>query len=63
MKTGQEEASVGKSDKKSDKSEKFEKMYRTQKKRADDLENQLVDAKMKWANLDMENDEICLKMQ
>ena len=32
-------------------------------KRADELESQLVEAKMKWANLDMENDELCMKIQ
>jgi len=31
--------------------------------RANDLENQLVEAKMQWANLDMENDELTLKLQ
>ena len=31
--------------------------------RAEDLESQLVAAKMKWANLDMENDELANKLQ
>ncbi len=32
-------------------------------RRANGLENQLVEAKMQWANLDMENDELTLKLQ
>lgn len=31
--------------------------------RANDLESQLIEAKMHWANLDMENDELTQKLQ
>ena len=31
--------------------------------RANDLESQLIEAKMHWANLDMENDELAQKLQ
>lgn len=31
--------------------------------RANDLESQLIEAKMQWANLDMENDELSQKLQ
>ena len=31
--------------------------------RGNELESQLVDAKMRWADLDMENDELVQKMQ
>ena len=31
--------------------------------RANELEDQLVEAKMSWATLDMENDELTLKLQ
>ena len=30
--------------------------------RANDLESQLIEAKMHWANLDMENDELTQKL-
>jgi len=30
--------------------------------RANDLESELVSTKMKWANLDMENDELAMKL-
>lgn len=30
--------------------------------RCNDLEDQLVEAKMSWANLDMENDELTMKL-
>ena len=31
--------------------------------RGNELESQLVDAKMRWADLDMENDELVQKLQ
>ena len=39
-----------------------QKKQRKESTRAEDLENQLVEAKMKWANLDMENDELAIKL-
>ena len=42
---------------------KLQKQLKHQTIRADDLEAQLVSAKMQWANLDMENEELSLKLQ
>jgi len=38
------------------------KQLKQQILRGNELEEQLVDAKMNWATLDMENDELCLKL-
>ena len=40
----------------------MQKQLKSQTKRANDLESQLVAAKMKWGQLDMENDEMSFKM-
>ena len=42
---------------------KIQKQLKHQTIRADDLEAQLVSAKMQWANLDMENEELSMRLQ
>ena len=42
---------------------KLQKQLKHQTIRADDLEAQLVSAKMQWANLDMENEELVMKLK